>query len=451
LFVSASLIACTGEEPTTQEGPLTPSTGGSGGTSGTGGSAGDGMSGSGGTSGTAGDAGMGGTGGSSGGTGMASVSGPTGFGSIDLTTNGKGACTGMKTAQLWTLTNSNGLIAKLTDFGATLVELHVPDRTGTMADIVQGFSDVSGYANSQFAGATVGRVGNRIKDGAFMLDDMPYTVTDGAPMMHSLHGGPCGWDKQVWSANATVNGTGDAEITFTLTSPDMDMGFPGSVMATSVYTLTNANELKIVMTATATAATPINMLHHSYFNLGGVGSGSVYSHELQIFAANYTPAAASGVPEGMVSPVAGTPFDFTTSHAIGMNATMAGVGDQMPPGYDHNWVVDGTAGTLRQVARVKDPTSGRVMTIQADQPGVQFYTTNYRPDPAVTDPPYMATVGKNAVEYKIHEALALETQKHPNAVNFPDSFTGAGAEDEIIRPTMGETYTHTMVHAFTTE
>src|SRR5262245_26093159 len=199
---------------------------------------------------------------SSSGGGGGTVSGPVSFGSIDLTMVAAGACTGSKSAQLWTLTNKNGLIAKLTDFGATLVELHVPDKNGDMEDIVQGFGDVSGYANSQFAGATVGRVGNRINNGTFTVDGTSYTVTGAGPAGRtppnpSLDGGPCGWDKNIWTATTAMGGSG-AEITFTLTSADGDMGFPGKVTAKSVYTLTNNDELKIVMTATTDKNTPIN-------------------------------------------------------------------------------------------------------------------------------------------------------------------------------------------------
>jgi len=380
------------------------------------------------------------------------VAGPVSFGSIDLTANGTGTCKGTKSAQLWTLTNAHGLVAKLMDYGATLVEMHVPDKNGTMADVVQGFDSVAGYANSQFAGATVGRVGNRIANGTFTVDGMTYTVTgagpaDANPPNHSLHGGPCGWDKNIWTG--TVKDTADGpQITFTLTSADGDMNFPGQVMATSTYTLTNNNELKIVMTATPSKPTPINMLHHSYWNLAGVGTGvSVYTQELTIFADQYTPPAANGVPDGTMTNVAGTAYDFTSAHAMGLNATMPGV--QSEPGilgYDHNWVVRGTSNELRDVARYKDPVSGRVMTVRADQPGVQFYTTNYRPDPASAT--YMPTIGKGGKEYKIHEALALETQKHPNAINFPATVT-PGAADEIVRPPA--MYSHTMIHTFTAE
>lgn len=378
-----------------------------------------------------------------------SVSGPVSFGSIDLSATNAGACTGVVSAQLWTLTNKHGLVAKLTDFGATLVELHVPDKHGVMVDIVQGFDTVAGYANSQFAGATVGRVGNRIVDGIFTLDGTTYQVTGAGPAgsnNHALHGGPCGWDKNVWSATTKLTDDGP-EITFTLTSVDGDMGFPGQVKAKSTYRLTNDDALVLSMTATASEATPINMLHHSYFNLGGAGSGTIYDHELTIYADRYTPAAAAtGVPDGTINPVAGTPFDFRKPHAIGDFAGQPGVGDQSPPGYDHNWVVRGAPDKLRPVARVKDPTSGRVMSIEADQPGVQFYTTNYRPEAGSATP----TIGKGGKPYIIHEALALETQKHPNAINFPASVK-PGREDEIIRPDQGECYSHQMVIKFSAE
>jgi aldose 1-epimerase len=380
-----------------------------------------------------------------------SVSGPVSFGSIDQSGINAGACTGIVSARIWTLTNANGLVARLTDYGATLVELHVPDKAGVMADIVQGFDTVAGYANSQFAGATVGRVGNRIVDGLFTLDGTTYQVTGAGPAgsnNHALHGGPCGWDKQIWAASTRLTNDGP-EITFSLVSPDGDMGFPGRVAATSTYRLDNDDQLLITMAATTDKATPINMLHHSYFNLAGAGSGTVFNQELTIEAERYTPpAAATGVPDGTILAVAQTPFDFRKPHAIGLFADQPGVGDQTPPGYDHNWVVRGSSDRLRPVARVKDPVSGRVMSIDADQPGVQFYTTNFRPDPNVS--PYVPTIGKGGKEYRIHEALALETQKHPNAINFPSS-VHPGREDEIVRPEKGESYRHRMVIKFSAE
>jgi len=380
--------------------------------------------------------------------GRGSISGPVSFGTIDLTSIGVGTCTGPKAAQIWTLTNRRGLVAKLTDFGATLVELHVPDKAGHFVDIVQGFDTIAGYVNSQFAGATVGRVGNRIADGIFTLDGKTFQVTGAGPAgsnNHALHGGPCGWDKHVWNAATRMTDDGP-EIAFSLVSADGDMGFPGRVQARSIYKLTDDDKLEISMSATADQDTPINMLHHSYFNLSGAGSGPILSHVLTLFADQYTPpAAATGVPDGTIKAVAGTPFDFLKPHAIGDFITAPGVGDQTPPGYDHNWVVRGDPRALRPVARVVDPASGRTMTVEADQPGVQFYTTNFRPDPNVT--PYVPTIGKSGQQYRIHEAFALETQKHPNAINFPPPVR-PGREDEIIRPARGETYHHRMVIRF---
>ena len=310
----------------------------------------------------------------------------------------------------------------------------MPDKAGQLVDIVQGFDSVAGYANSQFAGATVGRVGNRIVDGIFTLDGKAYQVTGAGPAgsnNHALHGGPCGWDKYLWTAATRLTDDGP-EIAFALVSADGDMGFPGRVKARSVYKLTDDDRLEIAMSATTDQDTPINMLHHSYFNLGGAGSGTIFNHVLTLFADEYTPAAAAtGVPDGTITPVAGTPFDFRKPHAIGLFAAQPGVGDQTPPGYDHNWVVRGDPRALRRVARVVDPASGRTMTIEADQPGVQFYTTNFRPDPSVT--PYVPTIGKGGKEYRIHEAFALETQKHPNAINFPPSVR-PGREDDAKDP-----------------
>ncbi|HEY3595528.1 MAG TPA: aldose epimerase family protein, partial [Polyangiaceae bacterium] len=286
-----------------------------------------------------------------------SVSDPAPFGTIDLSAIAAGTCTGPKSAQIWTLRNRHGLVAKLTDFGATLVQLHLPDRHGRFADVVQGFDSVDGYVNSQFSGATVGRVGNRIVDGTFTLDGVTYTVTGAGPVgsnNHALHGGPCGWDKYVWHAKTRVTSNGP-QIAFSLTSVDGDMNFPGTVEAHSVYTLTDDDELRIEMSATTDRPTPINMLHHSYFNLHGDGSGPVLNQELTLFADEYTPPSPiTGVPDGTISRVVGTPFDFRKPHPIGLFIDRPGVGDQVPPGYDHNFVVRGNPHQLRPVARVKD-------------------------------------------------------------------------------------------------
>jgi len=217
----------------------------------------------------------------------------------------------------------------------------------------------------------------------------------------------------------------------TYTSPDGEEGYPGTVKAKVVYTLTNDNALWIHTTATTDQATPVNVVHHTYWNLGGTGSGTIKDHKLQLFASKYTPGDDTLVPTGKIARVSGTPFDFTKPKAIGKDLQAAG-GD--PVGYDLNFVVDGDPNKLRPVARVKDPDSGRVMEILADQPGVQFYTGNFMDG---------STTGKGA-KHAQHSAFCLETQQFPDSINKP-----AWADRVILKP--GETYKHTMVHRFSAE
>jgi aldose 1-epimerase len=331
--------------------------------------------------------------------------------------------------QLFTLTNKNGLVAKITTYGATLTELHVPDRAGTMADVVLGFDSLDGYrAGTAYFGAIVGRVANRIMDAGFTLEGKRYTlVANDKP--HHLHGGRRGWDKVVWNATAIDTAEGPA-LELTYVSKDGEEGYPGTVQARTIYTLTHANELKVEMQATTDAATLVNMAHHSYWNLGGHNSGTILDHELTLYADQYTPGTPM-VPDGRIMPVKDTPFDFTTAKSIGKDLKQTG---GTPIGYDHNFVVNGEPNQLRPVARVKDPRSGRVMTVSADQPGVQFYTGNFLNGSAR---------GKGTT-YVQHAALCLETQKFPNAINVP-----AWQDQVIVRP--GQTYRHVMVHTFSAD
>jgi len=331
--------------------------------------------------------------------------------------------------QLYTLTNAHGLVAKITNYGGIVTELHVPDRAGTLGDVVLGFDDLDGYAKGHpYFGAIVGRVANRIKDAQFTLEGMHFTLAAN-DKPHHLHGGTRGWDKVVWNATPAETAEGPA-LELTYVSKDGEEGYPGTVTARTVYTLTNDDELKVEMHATTDKTTLVNMTHHSYWNLAGYNSGTILDHELTLYADQYTPGSPM-VPNGEIEPVKGTPFDFTRAKAVGRDLKQAG---GTPIGYDHNFVVNGAPAQFRPVARLKDPKSGRVMMLSADQPGVQFYTANFL-DGSVQ--------GKGAT-YGQYAALCLETQKFPNAINIP-----AWQDQVILRP--GQAYRHVMVHKFTTD
>lgn len=330
---------------------------------------------------------------------------------------------------LYTLTNAHGLVARITNYGAIVTELHVPDKDGRLADVVLGFENLDGYVKGHpYFGAIVGRMANRIMNAGFTLEGRSYPLAAN-DKPHHLHGGRKGWDKVVWSARALDTANGPA-LELTYVSRDGEEGYPGTVRARTVYTLTNDDELKVEMQATTDTTTLVNMAHHSYWNLGGHNAGTILDHELTLHADQYTPGTPM-VPDGRVRPVANTPFDFTTAKAIGRELQQTGL---TPVGYDHNFVVNGEPNQLRAVARLKDPKSGRVMTISADQPGVQFYSGNFL-DGSIT--------GKGAT-YARHAGLCLETQKFPNAINVP-----GWQEQVILRP--GRSYRHVMVHRFSIE
>ena len=331
--------------------------------------------------------------------------------------------------QLYTLTNKNGLIAKVSTYGAIVTELQVPDRNGRLADVVLGFENLDGYlAGHPYFGAIVGRVANRIRNAEFALEGARYTLAPN-DKPHHLHGGRRGWDKIVWNATPADTAEGPS-IELTYTSRDGEEGYPGTVTAKTVYTLTHNNELKVEMEATTDRTTVVNMAHHSYWNLAGHNAGTILDHELTLHADRYTPGTPM-VPDGRVLPVAKTPFDFTVAKRIGQDLKAAGGN---PTGYDHNFVVNGEPNQLRSVARLKDPASGRVMTLTANQPGVQFYTGNFLNG---------SHKGKGAT-YVQYAGLCLETQKFPNAINVP-----AWQDQVILR--RGQAYRHVMVHAFSTE
>lgn len=332
---------------------------------------------------------------------------------------------------LYTLTNAGGLVARIGTYGATLVDLLVPDRDGHLDDIVLGHEELGPYEGApRYFGATVGRVGNRIAGARFELDDRTFQLAANQAPNH-LHGGVRGWDKAVWRAEA-VGGSGGPCLRLRHTSPDGDEGYPGVVEATTTYTLRDSNELAIEMTASTDRPTIVNMVHHSYFNFDPSPASDVRDHVLQLFAGSWTPGMP---PDGAVRPVAGTAFDFRSPKPIGRDLEAAGSpGGGGAEGYDGNWIVDGTPNELRPVARLGHPGSGRVMTLRANQPGVQFYSGVFLDG---------STSGKGR-RHVLYGGLCLETQAFPNAINVP-----AWRDQMILRP--GTPYRHEMVFGFDTE
>jgi aldose 1-epimerase len=337
-----------------------------------------------------------------------------------------------KPVTLFTLRNKNGLLVKIANYGGIITELDVPDRTGALGDIVLGFDDVTSYVKSSpYFGAIIGRIANRISGAQFQLDGVSYQLAANNGK-NSLHGGLKGWDKVIWDAKAFDTSNGPS-LQLSYTSKDGEEGFPGTVKATNTYTLTNANELKVEMRAETDRLTVVNMAHHSYFNLAGHAAGTVLEQVLKLNASSYTPNdPALHTVAGQVEPVTGTPFDFTKPKPIGQDLKAAG-GD--PIGFDSNWIVDGPSQELRDVAEVKDPHSGRVLKLKADQPGVQFYSGNYLDG---------TLLGKGANKYPQYAGFCLETQRFPNAINVP-----AWRDQVLLKP--GKPYTSTMIFSFSTE
>jgi aldose 1-epimerase len=334
-----------------------------------------------------------------------------------------------KTAHLYTLTNANGMVAKITDYGTILTELWVPDKSGKTTDVVLGFDNLEAYLKGHpFFGAIAGRCANRIAKGKFTLDGKAYQLATNNGV-NALHGGVKGFDKHLWTAEPPKETPEGIVLTLSRTSPDGEEGYPGTLQVSCTYTLTNRNELKVEFAATTDKATPVNLAHHSYWNLGGAAAGDILGHELQINADAYTPVDDTLIPTGQTPPVEGTPFDFRAPKAIGKDVARAG-GD--PVGFDHNFVLNGKMGDLRWAARLTDPKSGRQLEILTTEPGVQFYTGNFL-DGSLT--------GKGSVVYKKHQGLCLETQHFPDSINKPQWPT------VVLKP--GETYRHVMVHAFT--
>jgi aldose 1-epimerase len=317
---------------------------------------------------------------------------------------------------LHTLVNARGASAKILPFGATLVELQVPDRDGQLGNVVLGLDDAAAYAAQNFfLGAICGRVSNRIRDARFTLNGVTYHLEANDPP-HHLHGGRRGWYRATWTVAPEQRER--AALTLFHRAPEGDAGYPGAVDVRAVYTLTDDNQLRLEMSATADQPTPINLTQHSYWNLAG--TGTVLDHLLTVAADAYTPGDPV-VPTGAVEEVAGTPLDYRSLRRVS-------------PELDHNFVVGHTTGPMRAVARLSDSKSGRTMTVTSDQPGLQVYAGKFLDG---------STSGRGVTHLR-HGGICLETQSFPNAVNVPE-----WRSQVLLHP--GDTYRHTVVYAFSTD
>jgi aldose 1-epimerase len=299
-----------------------------------------------------------------------------GKGTMSITKSDFGVTKDGRDVDLYTLTNANGMVAKITTYGGTLTELWAPDRNGQMEDIVLGFDTVEPYETiSPYFGSTVGRYGNRIGKGTFTLDGREYTLATNNDQNH-LHGGLKGFDKVVWKADPFQNESG-VGLKLRYLSADMEEGYPGNLDVTVTYTLTNKNELKIDYLAKTDKPTIVNLTNHAYFNLAGQGDGKILDHQLMINADAFTPVDDGLITTGEIRPVEGTPFDFREFTAIGKRIDADDQQIKFGGGYDHNWVLNKNNGGMTLAAKVFEPTSGRLMEIYTDEPGVQFYAGNF--------------------------------------------------------------------------
>ncbi len=299
---------------------------------------------------------------------------------------------------------SGGLEAHIITYGGIVQTLKVPDKSGKSADVALGFDSLDGYLhNTPYLGAIIGRYGNRIAGGKFTLDGKTYQIPRNNGT-NALHGGTTGFDKAVWKAKEIPHG-----VELTHVSPDGDQGFPGTLTTVVRYTLVG-KDLKIEYSATTDKDTVLNLTNHTYFNLAGQGSGDILQNLVKINASRYTPVDANLIPTGELAPVGGTPFDFRKPTAVG--ARIEADNDQLKKGqgYDHNWVLDSSGGKLAAAAEVYEPSTGRVLQVLTDQPGVQFYTGNFL-DGTIT--------GKDGKVYKRRFGLCLETQHFPDSPNHP--------------------------------
>ena len=337
--------------------------------------------------------------------------------------------------KLYTLKNDNGVTVKITNYGAIITSISVPDRDGRFADVALGYDRVEDYINAvdkPYFGAIVGRYGNRIAKGQFTLDGEAYTLaTNNGP--NHLHGGIIGFDKVVWDAEFDA---ADRSLQLSYLAKDKEEGYPGNLEIAVTYSLTDDDKIIVDYHATTDKPTPVNLTQHTYFNLKGEGQGTILDHELMLNAKQYTPVDATLIPTGEIADVAGGPFDFSQPKAIGRDIDVDHEQLRFGAGFDHNWVLDknGKRRELTLAARVHEPTSGRMLTIHTTEPGIQFYCGNFL-DGRLT--------GKAGKPYVHRGGFCLETQ------HFPDSPNQPNFPSTILMP--GDEYATQTVFHFTAE
>ena len=343
----------------------------------------------------------------------------------------KGTHKGKPTA-LYTLKNRNGMVAQITNFGAKIVSIYVPDHNGNFADIVLGYESIEKYIKGNpYFGAICGRYANRIANGKFVIDGVTYQLpVNNGP--NSLHGGPEGFNNQVFDAKGVISTANGEQIEMIYISKDDEMGYPGTLTLKVKYSVTNSNELRLDYEATTDKATHVNICSHSFFNLAGEGNGDILKHVLTINADKFTPVSDVLIPTGELKAVEGTPMDFRKPEIIGKR--IDDYFDQLAygKGYDHNWVINQKKpGELTLAAVCYDPKSNRMMEVHTTQPGIQLYTGNWLDG---------SDKGKRGKSYGMRSALSLETQNYPDSPNKP------GFPSTLLHP--GEVYKHTCLHKF---
>ena len=331
--------------------------------------------------------------------------------------------------RLYTLTNASGMEARITNYGGILTHLFTPAADGSLEDIVLGYDTLAEYLDrSPYFGSLIGRYGNRIAGATFTLDGTTYELAANNGPNH-LHGGNRGLDKVIWAAEPFEEADRQG-LVLTYTSPDGEEGYPGTLRVRVTYTLTDENAFIVDYHATTDRPTPVNLTQHTYFNLAGDRSEHVLDHVLALGADRFTPVDSTLIPTGDLRSVANTPFDFREPTAIGVRIRASDPQIGIGGGYDHNFVLNGVADSLKFAARITEPLSGRIMEVYTTEPGMQFYTGNFL-DGSIT--------GKGR-RYIRHSGFCLETQHFPNSPNQPDF------PSTILRPEAA--YTSRTVFAF---